>query len=166
MGLVEGHVAAAFRRSGISMQHIRKALTILKKEIGVEHALASKALYTDGATILYDYAKQKDHELLTIVLTGQRVFADVIRDYLKLIEYSRKDQFANRLVLPITSHPVIEIDPKRAFGRPLFMRGGAPMSDVIDRFRAGESLRDLVADFDLDSEDVEDVIRAAIPQAA
>jgi uncharacterized protein (DUF433 family) len=166
VGLVEGMVAAAFRRAGVSMQHIRRSLTVLRDEIGVDHALASRQLYTDGASILFDYAtSERDQELLTVVVTGQRVFHDIIRDYLERITYA-SDGFAERLVLPLTDRPVVECNPQRGFGRPLFIHGGAPMDDVLDRFRAGEPLKDVAKDFDLRPEDVEDVIRASLPHAA
>jgi uncharacterized protein (DUF433 family) len=166
VGLVEGMVAAAFRRAGVSMQHMRRALEVLEQEIGIEHALASRKLYTDGASILFDYATaEDDDEMLTVVVSGQRVFHDVIHDYLQRISYA-DDDWAERLVLPITQRPVVECDPTRGFGRPLFIVGGAPMDDVLDRFRAGEPLRDVAKDFDLRVEDVEDVIRAALPHAA
>lgn len=166
VGLVEGMVAAAFRRAGVSMQHMRLALTVLENEIGVDHALASRKLYTDGASILFDYASSEgDEEVLAVVVSGQRVFYGVIRDYLERITYG-SDDWAERMVLPITDRPVVECNPKRGFGRPLFMVGGAPMDDVLDRFRAGEPLKDVAKDFDLRSEDVEDVIRASLPHAA
>lgn len=166
VGLVEAMVATAFRRAGVSMQHIRKALTVLQREVGLTHALASRRLYTDGASTLYDYAKRRrDADFLTVVLTGQGVFADVIREHLELITYAR-DGFADRMVLPITSRPIVEVDPRRAFGQPLFIRGGARMEDVVDRFRAGEPLADVAKDFDLRLEDVEAVIRASLAPAA
>ncbi|MDZ7733905.1 MAG: DUF433 domain-containing protein [Acidimicrobiia bacterium] len=166
VGLVEGMVAAAFRRSGVSMQHMRRALQVLDNEIGIEHALASRQLYTDGASILFDYASAEgDDEVLTVVVTGQRVFHEIIRDYLKRITYGT-DDWAERMALPITERLVVECDPTRGFGRPLFIRGGAPMDDVLDRFRAGEPLREVARDFDLRPDDVEDVIRASLPQAA
>lgn len=166
VGLVEGMVAAAFRRAGVSMQHMRRALTVLEDEIGLDHALASRRLSTDGASILFDYASaERDEEVLAIVVSGQRVFHEVVRDYLQRIAYA-PDDWAVRLALPITRRPVVECDPARAFGRPLFIRGGAPMDDVLDRFRAGEPLRDVAEDFDLRVDDVEDVIRASLPQAA
>ncbi len=166
VGLVEGMVAAAFRRTGVSMQHIRKSLAAIESTIGLEHALASRRLYTDGAAIVYDYARQEDDdEVMAVVLSGQRVFSPIVSDYLRRITYAT-DQFATRLVLPITKEPLIVADPRRAHGRPLFLRGGAPMDDVIDRFRAGESLRSVARDFDLKPQDVEEVIRVSLPAAA
>ena len=106
-----------------------------------------------------------DEDLLTVVVTGGRVFTKVILDYLQRITYA-DDGWADRLVLPITKRPIVECDPRRGFGRPLFISGGAPMDDVLDRFRAGEPISAVANDFDLHPEDVEDVIRASLPHAA
>lgn len=166
VGLVEGMVAASFRRAGVSMQHIRRALEVIRKEIGLNHALASKRLYTDGASILYDYASRtEDEEILAAVVTGQRSFRPLIQDYLRMITYA-SDKWATKLVLPITDRPVVLVDPSRAFGSPVFIRGGARMEDVLGRFAAGEPLGSVAQDFGLSAEDVEAVIRAALPPAA
>jgi uncharacterized protein (DUF433 family) len=166
VGLVEGMVAAAFRRAGVSMQHIRRSLEALASEMSLEHALASRRLYADGASILLDYAHEHDQErLLAVVVTGQRVFTPVVEQYLKRISYDGSG-WAHLVVLPITPRELLVADPTRAFGRPIFAKGGAPMEEVLNRFRAGEPLRSVADDFDLAQEDVEDVIRAALPPAA
>ncbi|MBA3432334.1 MAG: hypothetical protein H0U16_12755, partial [Actinobacteria bacterium] len=46
IGFVEAHVLSAFRRSGVPMQRIRPAVEVLASSIGVDHALASRRLYT------------------------------------------------------------------------------------------------------------------------
>lgn len=38
------------------MQRVRPAVDALARELGLEHALAGRRLYTDGAEVLYDYA--------------------------------------------------------------------------------------------------------------
>jgi uncharacterized protein (DUF433 family) len=167
VGLVEGMVAAAFRAAGVSMQHIRKALPILERELGIEHALASNGLRTDGAQILFDYAETDPEldEALTVVVTRQRVFVPIIDDYLTRIEFD-DDRWARRLILPGTKGRTLEVDPARAFGRPIFVRGGARVEDVLDRFRAGEALDTVARDFGVEPADLEEVLRAAIPKAA
>jgi uncharacterized protein (DUF433 family) len=158
-------VAAGFRSSGVSMQHLRRALARLQDELGLEHALASEKLFTDGAAILYDFARTEAEDLLTVVVTGQRVFTGALLGYLERIHYS-PDHWASRLTLPIGERPLVEIDPMRAFGRPVFIPGGARMEDVLDRFRAGEPLSEVARDFDLGLPDVEEVLRAVLPAAA
>jgi uncharacterized protein (DUF433 family) len=167
-GLAEGMVLAAFRKSGVSLQHIREAVRILEQEIKLEHVLASQRLFTAGAVILYDYADAGDGDELaglTEVVNRQRVFAPVVRDYLKRIEYSG-DGWAMRLVSPATSRPIVTADPARAFGQPIFIHGAGRVEDVIDRWKAGDPLAEVAEDFGVPSEDVEDILRVALPIAA
>ena len=103
------------------MQRIRPAVNALSSGIGVEYALAFKLLYTDGAEALYDFATSEgDEELggLTVVRTGQRQFAEVVRGYLKRITYGG-DGWASRVRLPTYAHAEVVVDPFRAFGMPL-----------------------------------------------
>lgn len=166
IGLAEGMVLAAFRRSGLPMQRIRPAIEVLKQELGLEHALASRSLFTDGAEILYDYAMKENEEILvglTVVRTRQRVFVPVIRDYLKRVTYA-SDGWARRLKLPVSDSVVV--DPKRAFGQPIFEKGAIRVEDVLDRFEAGDSLEEVAYDFGVSLKDVEEVVRVALKTAA
>jgi uncharacterized protein (DUF433 family) len=168
IGLAEGMVLAAFRRAGVSLQHIRSAVAILEREIGIDHALASRRLYSDGAVILFDYADaEEDEELagLTEVVSRQRVFSPVVQEYLTRIEYAR-DGWARQLVSPKTRDHVVVVDPRRAFGQPIFVHGAAPVESVISRWKAGESIEHVAQDFGVPPNDVEDYLRAAIPLAA
>jgi uncharacterized protein (DUF433 family) len=168
IGLSEAMVLAAFRKAGVSLQHIRQAVTILEKEIGEEYALASRGVYTDGAVILFDYADAADDEELaglTEVVRRQRVFAPVVREYLRRIDYAA-DGWAARLVSPATSRPIVVVDPNRAFGQPIFMHGASRVEDVIDRWKAGDPLVEVAEDFGVPTEDVEDILRVALPVAA
>ncbi|MGH3048968.1 MAG: DUF433 domain-containing protein [Gaiellaceae bacterium] len=168
VGVAEGMVLAAFRRAGVSLQHIRAAVSILEKEIGIDHALASQRLYTTGAVILFDYADAKsDRDLagLTEVVSRQRVFAPVVRDYLKRIEYGT-DGWAAKLVSPTTERPIVVLDPARGFGQPIFIRGAVRVENVLDRWRAGESIAEVADDFGVPAEDIEDILRVALPAAA
>lgn len=150
------------------MQHIRKAVSILDDEIGIDHALASQRVYTDGAVILFDYADSRhDDELagLTEVVSRQRVFAPVVREYLKRIQYG-KDGWAEQLIAPTTRDRIVVVDPRRAFGQPIFVHGAAPVESVVSRWKAGEPLTDVALDFGVPPADVEDYLRAAVPLAA
>ena len=167
VGLAEGMVLAAFRHAGVSMQHVRRAARILNEEIGLAHVLASKRLYSDGAVVLFDAKREDDEELanLTQVVSQQRVFAETIAEYLERITYDDED-WASRLISPATREKVIVIDPTRSFGQPIFLKGAARVEDVLDRWRAGERLTDVAADFGVPFEDVEDYLRGTVPAAA
>jgi uncharacterized protein (DUF433 family) len=163
IGFAEAYVLSAFRRAGVPMQRIRPAVEVLSSGIGIEHALASKRLYTDGAEVLYDYAtSEHDQELrgLTVVRTGQRQFAEIVRDYLKRITYGA-DGWASRLRLPAYQKAEVIVDPRQAFGMPLVVHGGARVEDLVDRFVAGETLAEIADDFGVPEVEVEDVVRVA-----
>ncbi len=161
IGLVEATVVQAFRETGLPLQRIRKALAILSQQDGIEHALASRRLYTDGAQVLYEYASSSGDNslrLLTVVESGQRVFHEIISDYLKLIEFD--GMWPTGITLPITKNRVLHVRPNVALGGPIFQRGGAPLSAVISRWKAGESTDSLADDYGVPLADIEDALSA------
>ncbi len=172
IGLAEGLVLAAFRQRGVPLQKIRPALRILSKEIGLEHALASKSLYTDGAEVLYDYAESQGDtpeaqsaRQLIVVRNGQGVFNEIIADYLHRITYGA-DNYAQIIRLPQYKKADIVADPTRSFGRPIFSRGGARVEDALQLFWAGEDLHTVAAEFGIPEPELEDAVRATSLRAA
>ena len=172
VGLVEALVLAAVRRSGVPMQRIRPALDALQSEIGVEHALASRKLYTDGAELLYDYGESRrgttegDRALdLVVVCSGQRVFVEIIQSYLHRITYG-DDGYATVISVPAYELAEVVADPRRSFGAPIFERGGARVGDVLDRFWSGDSLQEAAAEFGVPVDELEDVVRVTSRRAA
>lgn len=168
IGFAEAFVLSSFRRAGVPLQRIRPAVEALGKEIGVEHALASKRLYTDGAEVLFDYAtKHGEREVmdLVVVRTQQRQFSEAVKGYLKAIHYGG-DGWADAVRLPSYATAEVVVDPKVAFGLPLVVHGGARVEDLVDRFQAGDSVAEIAADFGVPADQVEDVIRGATRAAA
>ena len=168
IGFAEAYVLTVFRCAGVPLQQIRPAVDALSRNIGLEHALASKRLYTDGAEVLYDYANERNEDdllALVVVRTGQHQFSEIVRDYLKRITYG-SDGWATRVRLPSYQRAEVVVDPTMAFGLPLVVHGGARVEDLVDRFVAGDSVADIAYDFDVPPEEVEDVIRVATRTAA
>lgn len=150
------------------LQRIRPAVEVLEKEIGVEHALASERLYTDGAEVLFDYANKHDAPEvrdLVVVRTQQWQFSKVVKAYLKRIRYGG-DGWADSVRLPTYGNAKVVVDPKVAFGLPLVVHGGARVEDLVDRFQAGDSVAEIATDFSVPPDEVEDVIRLATRTAA
>lgn len=165
VGLAEGMVLAAFRKAGVSLQHIRRAVAVLQREIGVDHALASRRLYTDGAVILFDYAESEHDDELTVVVTQQRVFSPIVEGYLQRIEHGL-DGWAVRVASPVTARPIVLVDSRRAFGQPIFVHGAAPVDSIVGRVKAGDPIAEVADDFGVPEADVRDYLDAAVPLAA
>ncbi len=126
---------------------------------------------TVGAELLFDHAREigDSEELvvpqLVVVRSGQRVFAEVVQDYLKRLTYG-DDGYAARIRLPAYDRADVVVDPDHAFGQPVFHRGGARVSDVLERFWAGDDIDTLAAEYGAPAEEIEDVLRAASRRAA
>ena len=108
--------------------------------------LASRALYTDGAEVIYDFAEQagdtpeaRSARQLVVVRKGQHVFNDVIDDYLHRVGFAGEG-CAELIHLPHYRTAEVLADPRRGFGQPIFAHEGAKVADVLGAFQAGESL--------------------------
>jgi len=104
-------------------------------------------------------------ESLGQILSTPGVFTEVIQAYLRRIEYGA-DGYASLIHAPAYEHAKVVLDPTRAFGAPIFERGGARIDDVLQRFWAGESIDDLGGEFGVPSAELEDVLRVASRRAA
>jgi uncharacterized protein (DUF433 family) len=162
VGLVEAMVVQAFRRTDLSLQRIRQALAVLAGQGELHNALASRKLYTDGAEVLYDYAEgvgDGQLRLLTVVRSGQRVFHDIVDAYLQRIHFDH-DPWATEIIVPVTKREILRIRPDVASGDALFMHGGAPLSAVISRFRAGEPVESVADDYEVPVDDIREALGA------
>ena len=165
VGLIEATVVQAFRQTGLPLQRIRRALEVLSTQGELRHALASRRLYSDGAQVLYDYARREEDSqlrLLTVVASGQRVFHEVINEYLSRIGFD-DDAWATELIVPVTPDPILRVRPAVAGGEPLFITGGAPWSAVLSRRKAGESVESIARDYGIEVHDVEEALDALAP---
>lgn len=172
VGLAESMVLSAIRRSGVPLQRIRPALEQLQKQLGVRHALASQQLFTDGAEVLYNIAAEsadpQSHVAMNLIVirNGQHIFTDIVREYLHKITYDEVAGFASAVRLPLYEHSEVVVDPYRSFGRPIFANGGSRVSDVLERFWAGETLDELSEEFGVPQAELEDAVRVASQAAA
>ena len=169
VGLAEAYALAAFRRAGVPLQRVRPAIDALRRELGVEHALASRRLYADGAEILYDYTQRGDDGAapeLVVVRSSQLVFMDgLAAQYLRWVEFA-PDGYARVIRLPQYRVAEVTVDVEHAFGRPRFARSGAAVADVVGLCLAGETAETVAAEFGLTRGEVEDAVDVAAHVAA
>lgn len=163
VGLAEAYTLAAIRETGVPLQRVRPALARLNEELGVQHALASKKLYTDGAEVLFDYASQTGGEEgtaaleLVVIRNGQRVFTEVVRGHLRRIEYGA-DGMATAIPLPGFRKADIIADVRRAFGQPIFRQGGVRLEDVISLFKAERDIDVVSEEYGVPRDQLQDAL--------
>ena len=88
-------VLAAFRMAGVSLQHIRQAMPVLKRKSTSSTRWRPSACIPTAPSSSCDFAQHrpmdddaaKELAGLARVVDGQRVFTEVVRDYLRRITY-------------------------------------------------------------------------------
>ena len=162
--LQQAYVLNAFRQAGVPMQRIRPSLDWLVQHVG-PHALASKNLYTDGAEVLWEFARQADEDDpdaafargLIVPRSGQYVFKEIVEHYLRQISFS-EDNYANLIRLPQYQHANVVLDPRRGFGQPVFGNSGVRVVDAIGPLRAGESFDAVAEDYGVSVSELRDAL--------
>jgi len=158
--LVEAHVLAGMRRKDqVQLKVIRKATRFVEEQLGVPQPLARETFQTDGV----DLFVERFGQLINASQDGLIEIRDGIRAQLKRIEY--KDGRALRLFPVIwgsadVAPRVITVDPRMAFGQLTIVDTGIPVDTLISRWRGGEPMRTIAADFDLGVDEVEEALRA------
>ncbi|MEX0153258.1 DUF433 domain-containing protein [Microbacterium sp. LMI1-1-1.1] len=153
--LAEGFIIESFRRAGLPMARIRPAVEVLREEIGLENALLSERLQTDGAEILY----RNGGDELVVVRNHQGVFNEVVAEFLQSLTY--RDGFARHLRLPMFESVDVVVDPERNAGQPTVDRLGVRVEDIVSRVRAGEPMVEVAEDFGLERRELRSLILRA-----
>lgn len=158
IAVVEAYVLRSLRDLGLTKQKIRDAAAAVRAEFGTDYALATKKIVTDGVDIFLEYA---DGDLARV---GDRQYPirEVLDGYLRYIAWDAGDEFASSLQL--RQYPDIApvvIDPRFGWGAPVVKQNRVPVDAVVEMWLAGDSLKDVGYEYDLDPDQVEAICRAA-----
>jgi uncharacterized protein (DUF433 family) len=168
LNLVEAHVLAAIRRTHhVPLPKVRLALSYVSKKLNTDRPLAREDFQTDGI----DLFVEKLGSLINVARDGQTEMKDLIQDHLKRIErdatglpvrlflFTRKDHSRDQ------PSPVV-VDPRIAYGRPVLAGRSVPTAVLADRFKAGDSLKQLAEDYDTSSQNIEEALRCELERKA
>ena len=174
LNLVELHVLASIRKHHqLSLPKIRYAVQYVRRELKTEHPLAEQQFETDGADL---FIRALDDTLVNASKHGQVAIRELMNAYLQRIQRA-PDGFPLRL-FPVYRHDVdtvqevqqapsfIVVDPAIAFGRPILAENSIPVDVVVGRYKAGDSISELVEDYDLSYQAVEEALRFELGNAA
>lgn len=171
INLVELHVLAAIRRRHtVPMPKVRAAIEYLKKNArsahDKKHPLISRQLETDGLDLFIQWYG----ELISISRDGQLAMRDVMSAALHRIE--RDDKGIPVRLYPFTRSDIrqapsmIVIDPTLSAGRPVIASTGLATEVIAERYKAGESIKELARDYERQQEEIEEAVRSELRAAA
>ena len=171
LNLTELHVLAAIRRKHeVKMRSIREAIRYLgrhaKHPADKRHPLIGRELETDGL----DLFTEQYGQLVNISRAGQTAMRDVISAALRRID--RDPQGIPIKLYPFTraalddAPAMVVIDPALSAGRPVIAGTGLATQAIAERYKAGESVRDLARDYERKAAEIEEAIRCELQTAA
>lgn len=171
LNVVELHVLSAIRRKHtISMPKVRAAIEYLKTQTTQvqdrHHPLISRQLETDGLDLFIDHYGQ----LVNISRAGQTAIRDVVANALKRID--RDTHGVPVRLFPFTRNELanapslVVMDPQVSAGRPVIAGTGLATEIIAERYKAGDSIRELAEDYERTPIEIEEAIRCELKTAA
>lgn len=154
LDLIDLLVVGRFRDQGVSLQTVRRVYDRLQHSLDTSHPFGHHRLLTDGRTVFMETLDQVGDGHLLEVLSGQKAMPEVLRPYLKQIEYADDTKTAARWNIA----KGVVIDPARSFGKPIIAAEGTSTYVLNRAFWANDEDADFVAD-------LFDVSRDAVRQA-
>lgn len=157
--LVEAHVLWALRvRHRVPIKAVRTAIHFAERELGIKRLLLRPNLRAHAGELLLD----KYGELLNLSKSGQFAMRKVLEGYLERLEWANSE-------LPVRLYPFVQserldgrrtvvIDSALAFGRPVVHGKGVTTGIIADRLDAGETVEEIMSDYDLGQEEVEEAV--------
>lgn len=161
IGFAEAFVLSVGYHAGMKPHRILENIDAIRKKHGVkgiEHVLASRLLFHDGAEFLLGQVPDDPGDL-SVARSDQIQMRETVEDQLRMVTLG-DDGFAERIALPVFKRTRVIVDPREAFGRPIVERTGTRVDDVLGLFWAGEEIKGIAYDFDLEEAEVQDLIRA------
>jgi uncharacterized protein (DUF433 family) len=121
--LMEARTVAAFLKSGLSPQFIRRAIAMARELIDDSHPLSTLRFKTDGRTIFLEVAKEEGAEgaMLIDIVKRQYAFRQIIERSLKDVDF---EGISPIRWFPANRQTGIVIDPARSFGQPIDDKSG------------------------------------------
>lgn len=171
--LAELHVLAALRRyHQIPSQTLRRTIQYLEETFDDPHPLLTERMLTDGLSVFVE----KTGMLVNAAKGGQLAMRQLLEAHLHRIEQD-VDGLAIRLFPFVRNDPsvenkspsslmnspkIISLDPRVRFGRPVIVGTSIPTEEVAERFRAGDTVEQLAADYGRSPEEVQEAIRCEL----
>ena len=157
--LAEIYVLRSLRQDHrVSLASIREASDMARREYGIERLLIHRQFRHDGKELFLD---RWDH-FASLTPSRQLAFREILNAYLKRIQYDADGltlEFSPVVrELGVDSAPLLRINPRISFGRPVIASSGIRTAAVVSRLDAGEDPVHVREDFNLSQEEFDQAV--------
>jgi len=154
LDLQEVRLIDAFLKAGVSWSLLRRAHGIARERYGIEHPFCTRRFVTDGCHIIEETKTEPDGIACEEVVLGQCVFPQVIRPFLRELEFAGNDQLVRWW--PLGTDRAVVLDPRRHFGQPIVARFGIATEILQAAATAGQTAEEIAEWYELDLQSVRD----------
>jgi uncharacterized protein (DUF433 family) len=163
--LVEAFVLSSMRRDfNVELPVVRAAVEFVRDELGTPRPLLTQDFFTDGVALLVE----KWGKLVEASRHGQVAMREVVSASLRRIERDESG-LAARLYpwrRDVDEERLIELDPRRALGKAVVIGTGISIDVLRSRFKAGDSVKRLANDYQVDASKIAAVVEWDAKRAA
>jgi uncharacterized protein (DUF433 family) len=133
--LVEMMFIKGFREADVSWKTIHEAARVAAKLYETEHPFAMRQFFVDPGGV-YALLREVDggESLVSLVGSGQHVFADLVRPYLGQLEFAPSD--VPTRWWPLGKEGRVVVDPAVSFGQPIVAEAGIPTHVLAEALAA------------------------------
>jgi uncharacterized protein (DUF433 family) len=154
--LLEIRFVDAFLTAGVSWAMLRQARERAEEMFQVTHPFCTHRFVTDGREIFVELHRETGEPSLVEIVKRQVVFDQIIRPFLKELDFTEGTGFVRWW--PLGERRTIVLDPTRNFGRPIVARHGIPTEVLASAAKATGSLDEVTRWYEVPKDEVEDAV--------
>lgn len=141
--LIEFYTFFKLRELGVTANEIKRAHSILARDLNIKYPFALAGIKTDGKTVWYETLET------LIKIDGKKQYAikEFIIEFLHKIEFG-DNNLAQRFY-PLEKSKVVVVDPKHQFGQPTISGRNITVSIIKKMHDGGESINDIAKLYDI-----------------
>lgn len=165
--LAELIVVARYRKRGgkrIPLERLRQAHDFARTRLQLEYPFASDTIRVSGAHVIHEFEEShpagRRSNRIAIDVGGHYELPWDIRDTLELFDFDPNDSLALRFY-PLGRDSKVVIDPEHAAGLPTIAGTNVRLETIVARWRAGQLIAELEADFEIPRDVLEAALQAA-----
>jgi len=156
LDLIEVRFVDAVLKAGISWTTLRQARKRAQEMFKVSHPFRTNRFVTDGREIFVELHRETGEPSLLDIVRRQQVFAQIIKAFLKELEFAADSGLVRWW--PLGEKRFVVLDPTRNFGRPIVDRHGVPTEVLANAVEAAGSVAEVAHWYEVPEQEIQDAV--------
>jgi len=156
LDLIEIRFVDAFLKAGVSWAMLRQARERAEEMFKVSHPFCTNRFVTDGREIFVHLHRETGEPSLIEIVQRQAVFAQIIKPFLKELEFAEGSGLVRWW--PLGEKRLVVLDPTRNFGRPIVAPHGVPTEVLANATKAAGSVAEVARWYEVAEQEIHDAV--------